>query len=53
MTMIDDHGDGEERSQECEICKDIRENYDKWLSFERLKFWLCEWTDLGFRFLFI
>jgi len=24
-----DYGDGEERGRECEICKEIGENYDK------------------------
>jgi hypothetical protein len=53
MLTIDDYGDLEETGRECEILKDKRENYDKWVSFERLRLWLCEWNDLRFRFLFI
>jgi len=29
MLTIDGNDDGEERSRECDICKEIRENYDK------------------------
>ena len=37
MLAIDDYGEGEERGRECVIWKEKRENYDKWLSSERLR----------------
>jgi len=51
--LIDDYYDGEERGQEYEIWKEKKENYDKCLSYKRLKLWLCEWNDIDFGFLFI
>jgi len=48
MILVDGYGDWEERGWECEIWKEKRENYYKWVSFERLRLRLCEWNDLGF-----
>jgi len=35
--VIDDYGEGEERGRECEIWKDKIENYDKYVTSERLR----------------
>jgi len=48
--VIDDYDDGEERGRECEIWKEKRENYNKRVSYERPRLWLCEWNNLGFEF---
>lgn len=53
MLTIEDYGECEERGRECEIWKKKRESYDKWLSYDRLRLWQCEWNDLEFEFLFI
>ena len=40
MMMIIGYGDWEERGQECEIWKEKRENYDKWMLYERTIVWV-------------
>jgi len=43
MLAIDNYGKREERGRKCDIWKEKKESYDKWLLSERLKLWLCEW----------
>ena len=37
MTVVDDYDNKEERNRECEIWMEKRENYNKWVSSERLR----------------